>query len=197
MASAGLALPGPGAGTPAIAASLQGLLCTIAASPCCRARRHRLRVVPRPTTPPRAWRRSSRTGCSATWWRWLPGGRLVRARRRVALALITCRCAADALGHVVWLAPLFVPDDRAATGTSFTLMTSQPAQRRGRLADKSSSMPSGRRHRDLGRGDAGRTQRPQAVRLGRAVPVLRRDDPQRRRQQHRGLLPLPTGSGRP
>ena len=48
---------------------------------------------------------------------------LIRARRRVALALITVVVLVASMGHVVTLVPLFVADGRAATGTSFTLMS--------------------------------------------------------------------------
>ena len=48
---------------------------------------------------------------------------LIRARRRVALAVVTLLVLLASIGHILTLAPLFVPDDRPATGASFTLMT--------------------------------------------------------------------------
>jgi endonuclease/exonuclease/phosphatase (EEP) superfamily protein YafD len=48
---------------------------------------------------------------------------LVRARRRLLPALITVAVIALAASHVAWLAPVFVPDDRAAATPQFRLMT--------------------------------------------------------------------------
>ena len=48
---------------------------------------------------------------------------LIRARRRLGLAVVTLLVLLASSGHVVTLAPLFVPDGRPVTGASFTLMT--------------------------------------------------------------------------
>ena len=51
------------------------------------------------------------------------GVALLRARRRGALAVLTTLAAVLLAGHVAVQAPLFVPDDRPATGPGFTLLS--------------------------------------------------------------------------
>jgi endonuclease/exonuclease/phosphatase (EEP) superfamily protein YafD len=48
---------------------------------------------------------------------------LLRARRRVALGVLTTLVAVLMSGHLAWLGPFFVPDHRPATTPSFTLLS--------------------------------------------------------------------------
>jgi len=48
---------------------------------------------------------------------------LTRARRRAALGVLTAGTAVLLTFHVCWLAPLFIPDGRAATTNAFSLMS--------------------------------------------------------------------------
>lgn len=48
---------------------------------------------------------------------------LVRARRRAVLGVLTGLSVGLLICHACWLAPMFVPDHRSATGATFTLLS--------------------------------------------------------------------------